>query len=40
MGSDEPTPNLSEEQKERATATFAIRPAPFERSYRTCMRRG
>jgi hypothetical protein len=33
MGADEPTPNLSEEQKERTMAMFAILVALFERSY-------
>ena len=33
MSADEPTPNLSEEQKERAMAMFAILAAVFERSY-------
>jgi hypothetical protein len=33
MGADEPTPNLSEEQKERATAMFSILVTLFERSY-------
>ena len=40
MSSDEPTPNLSEEQKERAMAMFAILAAVFERvGTPTCMRR-
>ena len=33
LGADEPTPNLSEEQKERLMAMFAILVALFERSY-------